>query len=250
MKVKIFGERNTGTNLISQLLKQNFMVELCPGTVSEISPELLAKLKNLRETGATMQEEENFIDTVFANRPPMEWWKHSATRFSADEVDDIHLIFTTREPLSWLVGLYRSPHHILIDKPHNLLDFSQSDWQVVGRDNVEKRFYTPLRLYAEKLKSYRSLIRKLEVRHISHTLIKFEEAVTDQNSIYRMLTNIFEPVPGAFKEIAQSTKDRNKNSAFYASYYASETWREEFPEIHAVQNPIDEELSSFFGFEQ
>ena len=117
MKYKIFGERNTGTNALLKMLKRNSKSDFFPGTMAEISPMTELKISLLQKAGLNTKAKEAMIDKVFYGRSPLERWKHSTTNFSLDGLDETHFIFTVRDPRSWLIGLFKKPYHILVDKP-------------------------------------------------------------------------------------------------------------------------------------
>src|SRR5436190_19953167 len=79
--VKIFGERNTGTNALSQFIAQNSESLLIPGTffqLPKVDPSVL-KQKGRGET-------ERLIDLAFSHQPPTFQWKHCATNFTNEDL--------------------------------------------------------------------------------------------------------------------------------------------------------------------
>ncbi|MEH6474906.1 MAG: hypothetical protein V7727_04420 [Sneathiella sp.] len=79
MKIKIFGERNTGTNALTNIVKDNSHSVIHPGTMAELDVPTLELTNNLKQTGASVAEIETLIDGTFEGRPIEETWKHSAT---------------------------------------------------------------------------------------------------------------------------------------------------------------------------
>lgn len=250
MKIKIFGERNTGTNAIKQMIKINTKSFVFPGTAREISTSIGEEIRIRKKAGLLSNEEkEHMIDKVFSGLDLLRQWKHTATRFQLNEdADDTHFIFTVREPHSWLVGLFRKPYHILVDKPDNLTDFATLDWRVVARDNVAKPCYKPMNLYAEKLYSYMELINELEKKNISYSIVRFESFVQNQKAIFDDLKCYLDFPSSEFREVNASTKDKTKDSQFYKQYYDNEIWKEEFPRVMDIVSPIDKATNRFFGF--
>lgn len=250
MKIKIFGERNTGTNAITQLLKRNSKSYVFPGTMREISINLGEEIRVKRQAGLLSNEEkESMIDNVFLDLGLLKQWKHTATRFRInDDIKDTHFIFTVREPHSWLVGFFKRPHHILVNKPDNLLDFAQLDWRVVARDNLANTYYKPMELYAEKLYSYIEFINELEKRNMSYSIVRFEVFVQSQKAIFDDLKCYLDSPSAEFFEVNESTKDKSKDSQFYKHYYKHEIWKEEYPDIKKIVSPIDKATSKLFGF--
>lgn len=248
MRFKVFGERNTGTNAFTQMMKRNSSTQFHPSTISELSPMRSKVISMLSKAGLKYEIRETLIDSAFYGRPTVKMWKHSATNFYLGPMHQTHFIFMVRHPLSWLIGLFRKPYHILVNKPQTLSEFSDLNWKVLRRDNVSKTHYKPLELYSEKLESYLFLIGQLEKNGIPYTVLKFEDLVTNQKRVFERLSpNLIMPNK-TFVELSESTKDTSKNSQFYASYYSNEIWRSEFPEIESICNPLSNEAMSFFGY--
>jgi len=252
MSIKVFGERNTGTNALIGMLKNNSESKFCPGTMSELSYASTKKVVVLQKLGLGNSKKEEAIDRVFKGRGLLERWKHSATFVTKNELSHIHdskFIFTVRHPLSWLVGLYKNPYHILIDKPDDLVSFANTKWRTVGRENVALDLYKPLDLLEEKLKSYVELMEQLEKNNHPYKIIQFEKFVSNQKATFDYLRVMLDEPSVDFEELIESTKEKKKNSKFYASYYDNEIWRKDFPEIENIKNTISRDLLSSFGYE-
>lgn len=249
MNIKVFGERNTGTNALISVIRGNSGSIVYPSVLAEVSPDARKNLAVMMKLGISKKASEQLIDATFKGRPILEQWKHAATYFDTGTIkDDVHFIFTTRHPLSWLIGLFKKPYHILVPKPENLLAFAEMNWETVLRDNLNRKSFKPLDLYVEKLKSYRDLMTKLEAQGLGYTIIKFEDFVSDQKGVFdRLSPNLTNPAR-KFQELTRSTKEIGKDSAYYRNYYTNELWREEFPEIENVKLPAESKLFEFFGY--
>lgn len=251
MAVKIFGERNTGTNALLQLLKLNSESEFHPGTMSELDYYAAKKTAVLQSLGLKPEKREKMTDKVFEGRPLLQRWKHSATHATLDEietVEDTKFIFTVRSPLSWLVGLYKRPYHMLVEKPQSLTSFAETNWIPVKRENLALNFYRPLDLLEEKWRSYLNLMELLERQGIEYRIVKFEDFVANQNLVFKKLRPLIDTPATSFIELSQSTKEKDKDSKYYAMYYANDVWQNEYPEIDRVRNTVDNELCSVFGY--
>ncbi|MBO6806800.1 hypothetical protein [Thalassospira sp.] len=249
MNIKVFGERNTGTNALISVIRGNSGSIVYPSVLAEISPDARKNLAMMMQLGISKKGSEQLIDATFKGRPILQQWKHAATYFDTSTItDDVHFVFTTRHPLSWLIGLFQKPYHILTPKPDNLIAFSEMNWETVIRDNLKSKTFKPLDLYVEKLKSYRDLMGKLEAQGIGYTIIKFEDFVSDQKGVFeRLRPHLTNPTEN-FQELTKSTKEAGKDSAYYRNYYTKEIWRQEFPDIEKVQLPYESELFEFFGY--
>lgn len=241
MKIKIFGERNTGTNALTKILKDNSHSFIHPGTMAELDVQTLELTNNLKKIGASVAEIETLIDGTFEGRLIEEMWKHSATYPNADNIpSDTHFVFMVRHPISWFFSFYKNPYHCLIEQPKSQLGFYDCDWKTVGRDNLPQKFYKPVELYAEKLKSYRSFIDLLDEDKTRYTILNFEDMILDQKSCFDKLSNYLTIPALRFKELRKSTKNSKKDLNFYRQYYREEKWRDE----------IDATLLNSFEFDK
>jgi hypothetical protein len=253
VKIKVFGERNTGTRALVQMLKNNSKSEFYPGTMAELSElELTASARRARNPRRNSKKEKE-IDKVFQGRGLLERWKHSATFTTEDDLVNLPktaFLLTVRHPLSWLTALYRRPYHILVERPGDLVSFANLNWKTVKRENLPHKTYKPLDLYEEKLKSYRHLIERLENSQHLFRVIQFEHFVTHQEATFDELRQLLDEPPPTFKELTTATKDKDqqKNSDFYAFYYANEVWRQDYPEVEFVSNTVAPDLLEFFGY--
>jgi hypothetical protein len=142
---KIFGERNTSTNALKQIIESNSFSRCCPSTSKELDPDLARRLGRLQNRSRAAVEAE--IDRVFARNTDRESWKHCATNFeNAGSFADLQIFFLVRHPASWLLSLFRNPYHILGKRPDRLADFLEYPWKTVGRERLGQATFTPLSL--------------------------------------------------------------------------------------------------------
>ena len=224
MKVKIFGERNTGTRAIQRLLEQNLGATCMPGTERDLVPERFDAI----------QKDEPAMDAVFAAVPAASAWKHTATYFDdASSLEDCRIVCTVRHPLSWLVGFFKRPYHHLAPVPDSIAEFAAQPWKTVKREHLGERSFKPLELYRQKLLSYRSL--PFEV-----TFVRLEDIVLDLESVMASLgADTAVPVEG-------STKPNDERSlSDIQAYYREERWREQ---LDGVAEEPDWDLFGRFGY--
>ena len=101
-RVKIFGERNTGTNYLSKLIASNLLVKIKRGTVPKISPFALNEFtKDL---------------FFFLSKKCNLGWKHSYIDYDIALLKEVEeyktaIITLTKNPYSFLLSLYKNPYH-------------------------------------------------------------------------------------------------------------------------------------------
>ncbi|WP_282026694.1 hypothetical protein [Limimaricola cinnabarinus] len=249
--VKIFGERNTSTNAIGQVLKNNCKVTLLPSTARDLDKLFTMKRTTLEKIGISQGTIEKWIDSYFKNASPLFTWKHAATTFSdIGAFRNCHTVFCVRDPASWLLGLYKRPYHILCDKEQSFEDFLKRPWHPVARDRIGSEALAPTDLYNLKIRSYLSLISQLKARGYSYSIINFEEFAIDQDNSTSSLRKSLESRSSSFKPLETSTKDKNKNSNYYKIYYGKEMWRQEISgkSMDAIRKSIDWEACKGIGY--
>lgn len=247
-RVKIFGERNTGTNALSRIIEENSAARCLPATSGELDP-LLGRIGNAAWLpGKRMRE--RLLDSVFEGKGPLCAWKHCATNFpDAVAFDGVLVLFMVRHPGSWLVSLFRRPYQRLERHPSTLAEFLDSKWETAGRERLGRARFRPLELLQVKLDSYFSFAEKLAERGIPHRFLRFEDIVLDQRGLYSSIAPELENARSAFRELQTSTKDRSKTLEDYRDYYDNERWREALTGLEpSIDRQVDWPKFQRFGY--
>lgn len=248
-RVKIFGERNTGTNALKRVIEQNSRSRCLPGTSGEIDAPLARSIE--RSFWLTRAQRERRIDQIFAEHGPTFAWKHCAARFDdAEAFDAVLVLFLVRHPASWLLSFWKNPYNGLVRRPSTLDRFLDFEWRTVGRERLDRRSYKPLELLAAKMESYFALSELLTARGVSHRFLRFEDLVLAQEQTFARLEADLCEASGEFQPLIQSTKTRHKDLRAYAEYYATEQWRQE---LAGLETSINERVNwaqmEQFGYE-
>lgn len=244
--IKLYGERNTGTNYVSKLIALNLDVDELRGVV----PPLIRTLQR-RLPGQELVRDIYFFLTYRHNLG----WKHSRVKPPSklkryDTLkSEICFVTLTKNPYSWLVSLYRRPHHQYqyYDNKPGFETFLRSPWKTVGRDNCQKDLPSPVMLWNVKNSSY------LQLRRLGGMNLTIESVLRDPENIVEKLSSHFgiDRVSGEFVNYERSTKGENKSFADYQSYYLNERWREVLSEesILIINEAVDKDLMDYFGYE-
>ncbi|WP_170419683.1 hypothetical protein [Ruegeria atlantica] len=245
--VKIFGERNTGTNVLHRLIENNSECRLAPGIAFQLDDTLVNDLHAIVKTRnknpkLIAHEYESRIDQVFENQPAINMWKHAATDFQdIRSLKNTKVIFCVRHPMSWIVSFHKRPYNKKLVAPSSLEAFSKIWVPLLRRDNLNYNSLRPLELYSRKLKSYLDFARQLDGIHVPNKFIKHEDITIKQESVIQELSSWLN-----FKTrnpYNASTKDPSKNRAFYKSYYENELWKEPIEgSWSALGNELDKAL--------
>jgi hypothetical protein len=249
-RVKIFGERNTGTNALARIIRENSAAMCLPGTSGELSP-IIGRIGNTQWLPARRLREQ-LLDSVFTGCDPLCVWKHCATNFAdAAPFDDVLVLFTVRHPASWLLSLFKHPYARLGPHPRSLAEFLNSRWKTVARERLGGAAFRPLELLQAKLDSYLSFAAKLMDRGIPHRIVRFEDLILQQPRVYSSIASEIEGARGDFEVLRTSTKDPSKTLDDYRDYYGKEKWRDE---LIGLEAPINDRLDwvqlGRFGYEK
>ncbi|WP_395689188.1 hypothetical protein [Aestuariivirga sp.] len=247
MQIKIFGERNSGTNALAAMIGANSASRLLPGTIPELNTETAKHVARMRRNGCSVHMIESEIDHAFKDQSINHQWKHTATNFDLYDIPaDTHYVFIVRNPLSWVLSLFKSPYHILVERPQSFEAFYSMSWKTLGRDNLAYEWCKPIDLYKFKLQSYRSFIYRLLGANRSFTILHFEKLIQRQETCFFQLRPYLDNPAVIFSEFTRSTKDHTKSLSHYKQYYGSEEWRQEIEPAILDEYTFDEDLWSFF----
>lgn len=257
-KVKIFGERNTGTNLISQLMQDNIDCEVCPGTAKEIVNYFRFKAALASRVGIFLGKKrlisrELYIDKCFERQNPLGSWKHCATSF--DDVSNFEgakVIFAIRSPASWLLALYQRPHNRVSN--HLCESFSQflmDEVECTRKHRLNRVRVSPVDLWNLKSKSYLRLMEQLKRAGIPYAVVNFENLVTNQVDAMGEAFDVLNVAcKGRFRPVVSSTKDTKKSYEWYKEYYGKRLWLSDIDRDSAriIRSEIDWSIANKFGY--
>jgi hypothetical protein len=247
-EVKIFGERNSGTNLLETLLKQNTSCRLLPGSVLG-RPDIHGRISSLLSPVPALRE--IHADYVLREPAPRFAWKHAATNFSElDDLNDVTVLFLVKNPLSWLVSMTRRPHQFFGNLPNSPAKLADVRVQTRKRELLGCAVMTPLEIWQSKVRSYISLESLLKPRNEKVVFISFEELVSDQLATLSWLGEFVGGISKNPGPVLKSTKQSNLNAGDYENYYREEKWKSSFlpGEIPPLLARLDKEILLRFNY--
>jgi hypothetical protein len=240
--VKIYGERNTGTNYLEQLVSSNLDARLLAGVV----PGRLRKLQKILP-GKEYLRDIYFHLTFHKNLG----WKHSLVK--ADVLaryrsihNNLSVITLTKNPYSWALSLYRHPYHHKTGKI-SFEEFLERKWHTVRRENSPVYFENPVSMWNKKSTSY------IQIRNTFNCAnIKYEDLLNDPESIINMMSLKLgiHKKSDRFINITASTKDTTKDFKFYNRYYLEEQWKDDLSAeaISIINRQLDTSVLDHFGY--
>ena len=282
MILKIYGERNTGTNYLIQLLGRHidFIEE-------KGSAYLLASTK----------------PTVDLDETDGLGWKHRLIsaeylRERGVKRESILIITLTKNPYSWLLSLHKRPYSRLavrtkvvarktagipvfqqwIEKGFfrilkrlgrvglllrsrfpqwceytklSFYDFTRNTWFSEFHSEPSKASKNPVKLWNEKNKAYMEL-----AEHYDVMLLTYEELLAFPEATLRKITERLGCKIDNFCNLSQSAKNEDKennarNHEYYKDYYLNERWRSRLSkkEIRWISSQLDPLVMKSFGYQ-
>ncbi len=232
MLLKIYGERNCGTNYLRQLFLLNFDVIILRGTV----PRRLRRL---------FRRNESLLDLYFRlTRHNNLGWKHAVAPSVAKlmegstPVECVAFITLSKNPYAWLVSLLRHPYHYRADVS-SFAHFLRTPWETVGRENHPTSFANPVVMWNVKNASYLRLQESVHCTNLRYEdlLSEPEQTLADIAQAYALPRRM-----PAFMNLQESAKgEMGKNYSHYQDYYRNERWREELcdDDIAFINSSLD-----------
>jgi hypothetical protein len=252
-KLKIFGERNTGTNALRFLIEANIGDVLCLGATA-VDPNWSEKLSSLPDLAQPYRQimREALIDDIFLRAPAEHRWKHTAPYYSPRySQKGIGIIFLIKNPYSWVVSLFKRPYHMLLPQTQNFSDFLRRPWFTVRRDNLPGVVSSPIELWNRKVLAYDKFAKAAQIDQLPCLFVAFEQLVEDQASVIEKIRKTFEFPHGSISLLEISTIDLGLNLVHYQKFYRSEEWLDTFSaeDLEFCTATINWSMASQFGYQ-
>jgi len=242
--IKIYGERNTGTIYLSELVRLNFVARELQG----YAPWPVMGLQIVLPGREAIRDA--WFSTTFGRNLG---WKHMRVK-PVEQLQQysitarrLNFVTLTKNPYSWLLSMHRRPYHQYYDRPLSFEEFLTTPWQVTRRDGTDESVGNPIQLWNLKNASYRNLNQGFPALSL-----KYEELVDDPERVVDRIEREFQLTRRSttFQNFDQSTKDSSKDSNYYRDYYLNERWRDKLSAaaIRTINEHLDKELVDTFGY--
>ena len=254
-QIKIFGERNTGTNWLEQIISRNYNVPLVhhKGIIrSELRREQNVFLD--KYTGDVRKVlRERLIDAIFEGQRAQRLfgWKHSSVHYShlskIITFEKTGFIFLVKNPYSFLKSLHARPYNSLVHIPESLDQFVTSPWLTLSRDcTSEPLLKSPLELWNSKVASYLSFMEMCK----NSLIVRYEDILEDQELIFHLVKKKFKVRPLSTQKVIKSTKDEGMKLEDYKRKYLECDPREGFEvqTLRYLDSLVDRDLIKFFDY--
>lgn len=255
-RIKIFGERNTGTRAVKQMLCRAPHLTLQQGSLAlekrDASWCQLHEAVNLYYQDdwrrlymdALRDDGRQDSDQIFA-------WKHAAPDWSMGYLKhQIDVIFMLRNPYSWALSTACKPYHIKGPRTSDFTKFITRPWLTERRDNVSAVLPSVMDLWTTKVTAYSDFAKMAEHFGMTSYFMLFESFILDPKAAVSQALNAFGITAEGVKKIDASTKLGGKNLTEAQRFYRDENWklrltRTSVAQINAL---LDVDLVKSFGY--
>jgi len=244
-RIKIYGERNTGTNYLTRLVGLNLDAECLIGTVPRWWRRTFGRSEPSKDRYFRLTYRRNLGWKHMLARPP------EAIRRTPAFSDRLVVLTLAKNPYSWLLSLHRRPYHA-VRRIEDLEEFLQAPWPTVGRENHAKPFTNPIDLWNRKNTSYRKLHEGPDA--MAGLQLRYEDLVLRPGPVLEEVAERFSMprIASSFRNLEESTKKEGgrKDFTWYQAYYGGERWREELTPraVELVNAHLDAELVKDLGY--
>jgi hypothetical protein len=253
--LKIYGERNTGTNYLAMLTEHNLCARVLPGRVDDhdtltqltrrLSRFLPALTHRWHEAARDRFFEASFNDNL--------GWKHmnpDPDRIGPDALASVRFLMVVKNPYAWLLSLYQRPYHVGA-RDTRFEEFLQRHLMVMQRrENIGPDPLQPVEIWNRKMRGYMRL--REEADHA--VIVRYEDFLTDEmGTLERVAAELGIAMRDRYVPVLEGVKndDMEISHTDYADYYLSESWRRKLsPEALEIINAmLAPEIVEAFGYE-
>lgn len=254
-RVKVFGERNTGTRAVIRMLMRAENVEeyLYPPELEPLIEEYAGRIEDVEAKFAGAWRRvyrEALRDARQEALGPLGTWKHSAPNYHpAFKEADIRPLFMLRNPYSWLLSLHRRPYHALGRRKSGFSEFLGEPWLAMRRENLPPLIETPMQLWNYKLAAYSRFRADATREGLLCGVLCFEDFVNaPAHALKRVLRQMGLEPEGL--NTGRPTKPMGLKARERRHYYGRELWKAQLSssDVAAINAAIDWDLAATYDY--
>ncbi len=254
--VKVFGERNTGTRALLQMLRRSGEVSLrMAGAGSAAEQRRRAELEARISEQFTGAWRKLYLDALRDNlrhrTDPLVTWKHAAPEWHQSFADErANVIFMVRNPYSWALSMVRRPYHIAGRRPAGLEELLTRPWLTQRRDNTGILLPDVMALWHAKLDAYRRFAVQAKAHGVNTSVLNFEDFVADPVASAKAALQQCGIPSENLRPARRNTKDSEQHLSEIQAYYAREKWRADLTRqsVAMINARMDWELAGEYGY--
>jgi hypothetical protein len=255
LKLKIYGERNTGTNYLAELVQRNMDVDVLPGLVPwfDVPAMMTRKLRRLLPQAADQIHErarDRYFKATFERHLG---WKHmcpAPDMMSEAVLRDVRFLMVLKNPYAWLLSLHSKPYHVggMDERFEDFLDRFLPVMET--RENIGSEPLPAVEVWNRKVRGYFAL--EAAARHA--VMVRYEGFLADEEAtLTRVADDLDIPRRSHFLSVPRGVKrgDRDRTQIDFAAYYLEERWRDKLSAdaIRRINSLLDGELVVRLGYQ-
>jgi hypothetical protein len=256
--IKLFGERNSGTRAVKQVLRNANDVSVLPDTSNRDTR--LSTWHQLRDAVDYSYQgnwrklyKDALLDTNGQNTNPVEAWTHAAPNWNmAFLKNQIDVIFMIRNPYSWALSTACKPYQLKGPKTASFTQFITRPWLTELRDNVSVVLPSVIDLWTTKLTAYCDFTQIAAQFGMTPQFVPFEVfAKAPEQAISGALHAFGIPATGLM--LSDNHSDHVEGSIDNTHrYYTDELWKKRLTRIAVglINDRLDWDLAEHFGYEK
>jgi hypothetical protein len=233
--IKVYGERNTGTNYLVELCRLNLDCEVLEGTLP----------RGLRRAQNVAPGHDAIRDLYFAVSFPWQLgWKHREVDIDGlrqrRRAQAAHFVVTTKNPYAWLVSTARRPHHLPVEQGCDVVTLCRTPLPTQRREGGPDAYQNAVDMWNRKTRA------QLALRDaFSTTVARYEDVLMAPDNAVRQISvnSGIDLIGGGFTNVSNSTKQSGKTFTDYRDYYGAERWRDE------LDPSVTDEINELLDFE-
>lgn len=258
-RIKVYGERNTGTNLLERALGEATDLHIHPGNAPRWRMTAYHYARKLGVTAAAAEALDRLIeadrDRYFAGAGFARTlgWKHARTPPTAppgfETPADLGYVTLRKNPYSWLLSLHKRAYAgrgRAARSAQTLTAFAATPWPTVRRECGPEIYPTPMAIWCDKVASYAALDALRPAVHL-----RYEDMLADPAEALRAIgVGLGVAVRPEAANFDTPTKGDPGSGDRYRAYYLEERWRAKLdPEtVAAINAGLDAELVRRMGY--
>jgi len=237
MRIKIYGERHTGTNYLHQLLRLNTDARLLSGQLPKAAKFLPEPAKDL------------YFKCLTGNLG----WKHRELTppfiDKASSLQNIKFVFIAKNPYAWCLSLARNPYHYSSGRADpSLRDLLTMEWKTLGRESDIRHYQNIIDMWNRKTLSYKKLSEVAECRFIRYEtlLTNFESSFVETVADLGLTASQHRP-----NQIEKSTKSDGRTHDEISSYYIEKKYLNNISQsdMALISQLLSDDAMQVFGYD-
>ena len=251
--LKIFGERNTGTRALSEMVAHLPGVRRrlgLPPVMSDREAEVAAVI-DAGLTGAWRRHYRNALMDGVEACSADDLWKHAVPRLTPGMVGaGVATLCMVRNPYSWVLSLWKRPYHRVGPKTQCFETFLSLPWMTQRREGAPAVLASPIDLWSLKTGAVQSYQVAAFVNGLGCQVLRFEDFVQDARGVLEPALRAMGLPTEGLRDVTGNTKTGGLPVDRLRQRYAREEWRAELTPsaVKLINARLDWDVASAFGY--